>query len=127
MDQIHLLAHLGTTLVQNTTKYLSTLPHPIECLEELVAVVAVTSNLLASLNWFALYKTGEERCKSSSPPANCSYIVLPISPIAAGYTAYHTSKPECAIIKKNALIEERVEAKQQPFFGGTSPYAKHHV
>jgi hypothetical protein len=50
MDQIHLLAHLGTTLVQNTTKYLSTLPHPIECLEELVAVVAVTSNLLTSLN-----------------------------------------------------------------------------
>jgi hypothetical protein len=36
--------------VANTTKYLSTLPHPIECLEELVAVVAVTSNLLTSLN-----------------------------------------------------------------------------
>ncbi|KAE9381314.1 hypothetical protein N431DRAFT_392368 [Stipitochalara longipes BDJ] len=47
---ILLIAHLGTALVANTTKYLSTLPHPIECLEELVSVVAVTSNLLISLN-----------------------------------------------------------------------------
>ncbi|KAN0122658.1 hypothetical protein V8E51_000984 [Hyaloscypha variabilis] len=47
---ILLIAHLGTALVANTTKYLSTLPHPIECLEELVSVVAVTSTLLTSLN-----------------------------------------------------------------------------
>ena len=48
--ELLLIAHLGTALVANTTKYLSTLPHPIECLEELVSVVAVTSNLLTSLN-----------------------------------------------------------------------------
>lgn len=40
----------GTTLVTNITKYLSTLPHPIEVVEELVAVCAVTSSLLTSLN-----------------------------------------------------------------------------
>ncbi|PVH85650.1 hypothetical protein DL98DRAFT_511237 [Cadophora sp. DSE1049] len=40
----------GTTLVTNITKYLSTLPHPIEIVEELVAVCAVTSSLLTSLN-----------------------------------------------------------------------------
>jgi hypothetical protein len=50
MDQLVLIAQLGTVLVTNTTKYLSTLPHPIEVLEELVAVVSVTSNLLTSLN-----------------------------------------------------------------------------
>ncbi|KAH6709014.1 hypothetical protein BKA61DRAFT_677918 [Leptodontidium sp. MPI-SDFR-AT-0119] len=40
----------GTTLVTNITKYLSTLPHPIEIVEELVAVCAVTASLLLSLN-----------------------------------------------------------------------------
>ena len=50
MDQLILISQLGTVLVTNTTKYLSTLPHPIEVLEELVAVVSVTSNLLTSLN-----------------------------------------------------------------------------
>jgi hypothetical protein len=50
MDQLIFIAQLGTALVTNTTKYLSTLPHPIETLEELVSVVAVTSNLLTSLN-----------------------------------------------------------------------------
>ncbi|KAK0126638.1 hypothetical protein ONS95_008223 [Cadophora gregata] len=40
----------GTLLVTNITKYLSTLPHPIEIVEELVAVCAVTSSLLTSLN-----------------------------------------------------------------------------
>jgi hypothetical protein len=50
MRQILAVSHLGTTLVANTTKYLSTLPHPIEILEELIAVVAVTSNLLTALN-----------------------------------------------------------------------------
>jgi hypothetical protein len=50
LAQILAVAQLGTTLVTNTTKYLSTLPHPIEVLEELIAVIAVTSNLLTSLN-----------------------------------------------------------------------------
>ena len=50
MDQLLLLANLGTALVTNTTKYLSTLPHPIETLEELISVVAVTANLLTSLS-----------------------------------------------------------------------------
>jgi hypothetical protein len=50
MLQILSVSHIGASLVTNTTKYLSTLPHPIEILEELIAVVAVTSNLLTSLN-----------------------------------------------------------------------------
>jgi hypothetical protein len=44
----------GQLLVTNTTKYLSTLPHPIEIIEELVAVCAVTSSLLNTLS-SALY------------------------------------------------------------------------
>ncbi|KAL2072744.1 hypothetical protein VTL71DRAFT_12087 [Oculimacula yallundae] len=40
----------GNLLVTNITKYLSTLPHPIEIVEELVAVSAVTSSLLLSLH-----------------------------------------------------------------------------
>jgi hypothetical protein len=40
----------GHLLVTNITKYLSTLPHPIEIVEELVAVCAVTSSLLNTLS-----------------------------------------------------------------------------
>ncbi|XMA14283.1 hypothetical protein WAI453_007074 [Rhynchosporium graminicola] len=40
----------GDLLVADITKYLSTLPHPIEIVEELVAVSAVTSSLLLSLH-----------------------------------------------------------------------------
>ena len=50
VGQLLLLANLGTASVTNTTKYLSTLPHPIETLEELISVVAVTANLLTSLS-----------------------------------------------------------------------------
>jgi argonaute-like protein implicated in RNA metabolism and viral defense len=35
-------------LIDNTRKYLSTLPHLIEVLEELIVAIAVTSNLLTS-------------------------------------------------------------------------------
>jgi hypothetical protein len=44
-----LVANKGVLLVTAITKYLSTLPHPIEIVEELVAVCAVTSTLLTSL------------------------------------------------------------------------------
>jgi hypothetical protein len=44
------VANAGTKLVTNVTKYLSTLPHPIEIIEELVAVCSVTSSLLHSLD-----------------------------------------------------------------------------
>jgi hypothetical protein len=40
----------GQLLVTKITKYLSTLPHPIEIVEELVAVCAVTSSLLNTLS-----------------------------------------------------------------------------
>jgi hypothetical protein len=50
LGQIRQVAGLGVTLVTNTTKYLSSLPHPIEVVEELTAVIAITSNLLISLN-----------------------------------------------------------------------------
>jgi hypothetical protein len=40
----------GHLLVTNITKYLSTLPHPIEIVEELVAVYTVTSSLLNTLS-----------------------------------------------------------------------------
>lgn len=44
------VANKGVALVTAITKYLSTLPHPIEIVEELVAVCAVTSTLLTSLH-----------------------------------------------------------------------------
>jgi hypothetical protein len=44
----------GHVLLTNITKYLSTLPNPIEIVEELVAVCAVNSSLLDTLN-SALY------------------------------------------------------------------------
>lgn len=44
------VANKGVVLVTAITKYLSTLPHPIEIVEELVAVCAVTSTLLTSLH-----------------------------------------------------------------------------
>jgi hypothetical protein len=50
LGQIRQVADLGTTLVTDTIKYLSTLPYLIEVLEELIAVITVTSNLLTSLH-----------------------------------------------------------------------------
>jgi hypothetical protein len=47
-------AQFGTDFVTNTTKYISTLSYPIERLEELIAVAAVTSNLLNNLNYSLL-------------------------------------------------------------------------
>jgi hypothetical protein len=44
------VANRGIGLVTGITKYLSTLPHPIEIVEELVAVCAVISTLLTSLH-----------------------------------------------------------------------------
>lgn len=44
------LAENGTTLVTNTIEYLSTLPHQIEILEELIAVTSVTCNLIKSFS-----------------------------------------------------------------------------
>lgn len=49
-EKIVRLVQHGTELVDSTTKYLSTLPHPIECLEELISVVAVTCSLLESVS-----------------------------------------------------------------------------
>jgi hypothetical protein len=36
-------------------------------------------------------------------------------------------RQKCAIMEKSRLIEELVEAKQQPFPGGKLPYAEDHV
>ena len=44
------LARNGQQIVDRTTKYLSTLPHPIEVIEELVAVISVCSSLIISLH-----------------------------------------------------------------------------
>lgn len=44
------VAARGNLLVSTTTKYLSTLPHPIEIVEELIAVVSVTCSLLSTLH-----------------------------------------------------------------------------
>src|SRR6266498_834427 len=44
------VARNGQQIVDRTTKYLSTLPHPIEIIEELVAVISVTSTLIISLH-----------------------------------------------------------------------------
>ncbi|KUJ22808.1 uncharacterized protein LY89DRAFT_311033 [Mollisia scopiformis] len=41
--------NLATESITEATSYLSTLPHPIEPLEELISVIAVTSNLLSAL------------------------------------------------------------------------------
>lgn len=49
LELLH-VAQKGTQLVTGITKYFSTLPHPIEIVEELVAVVAVTSSLLTALD-----------------------------------------------------------------------------
>ncbi len=92
MLQILAVSHLGTSLVTNTTKYLSTLPHPIEILEELIAVVAVTSNLLTSLN-SALSRFP---CLAASLSPRCSFV-----------------GPLCEDVKKafKELEERIVEAK----------------
>jgi hypothetical protein len=44
------VASEGTQLVSSTTKYLSTLPGIIIIIEELVAIVSITSSLLTSLD-----------------------------------------------------------------------------
>jgi hypothetical protein len=97
LAQILAVAQLGTALVTDTTKYLSTLPHPIEVLEELVAVIAVTSNLLTSLNSALLrFPT-----LSASLSPECSFV-----------------GPLCEDVKKAFRdLEERVgEARQLRIF-----------
>ena len=53
------LANKGTTLVDDTIKYLSTLPHQIEMLEELIAVTSVTCTLVevTTLSRFVTFRS----------------------------------------------------------------------
>lgn len=53
------LAKKGTTLVDDTIKYLSTLPHQIEMLEELIAVTSVTCTLVevTTLSRFVTFRS----------------------------------------------------------------------
>lgn len=44
------VAEIGTLFVSSTTRYLSTLPGIVVIIEELVAIVSMTSSLLASLD-----------------------------------------------------------------------------
>ena len=72
----------GILLIASITKYLSTLPHPIDVVEELVAVCSVTSNLLTTLDTTITRFQPTTSCRASFVSPLCHDILLAFSQFA---------------------------------------------
>lgn len=75
------ISNKGIQLIAHITKYLSTLAHPIDVIEELIAVISVTSNLLTTLD------STISRFQSTITP-RASFVKLLCHDISIGFSMF---------------------------------------